>query len=292
MCAIYRTLSDIHYKVTNFKQQTALQLEKKWDDISECIKEAFRLIKTFGYAQFIPSTRAIIPIIYYLYHRKIWDGFSTSVAYREDRRIICSWLNCVLLHRVFGRSSDATLIRVRKAFTSDIEHPISDSLALFPTEDIKANLGASVAVSDEFLEELLHTQKDDQYAFPILALLFPQLDYKNNDFHKDHMHPSVLIRSADLTEISEEDKEYFTNPWWWNSILNLQMLDSNENQSKQDKTLEEWLSIETTQHGKGRDQLMQRAYIPTNVSLDLSEFKTFLLQRRKLLLSKLREVLK
>ena len=283
---------DIHYKATNFKQQTALQLETRWDDISECIKEVFRLAKTFGYAQFIPSTRALIPIIYYLYHRKIWEGFSTSVAYRDDRKIICSWLHRVLLHRVFGGSSDTTLIRVRKAFTSDIDVPISPTLCLFPADEIRENLSDDMGISDEFLERLLHTQKDDQYAFPILALLFPQLDYKNNDFHKDHMHPRALISAFDLSTCSEIDREYYTNPWWWNSILNLQMLDSNENQSKQDKSLEEWLDVETREHGKDRDQLMQRSYIPVNTSLSISNLKDFLLARNELLLQKLRETLK
>ena len=283
--------SDIHYKATNFKRQTAILLEKNWDDISECIKETFRLVKSFGYTQFIPSTRAIIPIVYYLYHRKIWAEFATSVDYRNDRNLICSWLHRALLRKVFGRSSDSVLIRVRRAFTSDISIPLSSSLSSFPTDEIKANLGDAMDVSDEFIEGLLHTQKDDQYAFSILALLFPQLDYKNNDFHKDHMHPRTLIANHDLSNYSEEEKDYYTNPIWWNSIVNLQMLDSNENQSKQDKTLEEWLAVEVNEHGKLRDQLMQRSYIPLNTPLDISHFKDFLLKRKALLQKKLKDVL-
>ena len=284
--------SDIHYKATNFKQQTAIQLERNWNDISECIKEAFRLVKTFGYAQFIPSTRAIIPIIYYLYHRKIWPAFSTAITYREDRKIICSWLHRALLRKVFGRgSSDSILIRVRKAFTSDIRIPISQTLTSFPSDEIKSNLGDAMDISDEFIERLLHTQKDDPYAFSILALLFPQLDYKNNDFHKDHMYPRALIEAYDFSACPEDEKEFFRNSKWWNSIINLQMLDSNENQSKQDKSLEEWLAIETNEHGKTREQLMQRSFIPLNTPLDISHFKDFLLKRKTLLQQKLREVL-
>jgi len=283
--------SDIHYKATNFRQQTAIQLERNWNDISECIKEAFRLVKTFGYAQFIPSTRAIIPIIYYLYHRKIWPGFSTSIAYREDRKTICLWLHRALLRKVFGRSSDSVLIRVRKAFTSDISNPISPLLNSFPSDEIKSNLGDAMDISDEFIERLLHTQKDDPYAFSILALLFPQLDYRNNDFHKDHMFPRALIADYDLSTCSEDKKDFYTNPKWWNSIINLQMLDSNENQSKQDKTLEEWLNIETNEHGKVREQLMQRSFIPLDTPLDISHFKDFLQKRKVILQQRLREVL-
>ena len=283
---------DIHYKATNFKQQTALQLEEKWDDISECIKEAFRLTKTFGYAEHLPSTRAIIPIVYYLYHRGIWNGFSTSVAYRDDRKVICSWLHKALLRKIFGRSSDAMLIRIRRAFTYDISTPISPDLTHFPADRIKENLGDSMAISDEFLEQLLHTQKDHPDAFPILALLFPHLDYKNNDFHKDHMHPRALVNSFDVSDCQDDDKKYYTDPDWWNSSVNLQMLGSNENQAKQDKPLEDWLNFETTVNGKIRDQIMQSSHIPRDVSLDISNLKDFLLTRKAILLEKLKEILK
>ena len=149
-----------------------------------------------------------------------------------------------------------------------------------------------MAISEEFLEQLLHTQKDHPDAFSILALLFPHLDYKNNDFHKDHMHPKKLVTSFDASAYPEDEKKYYTSPEWWNSIINLQMLGSNENQAKQDKTLVDWLNFETTVNGKMRDQIMQSSFIPRDVSLDISELKDFLLARKAILLEKLKEILK
>ena len=69
--------------------------------------------------------------------------------------------------------------------------------------------------SDEIVDSFIHTQKDNQYAFPILALLFPHLDYKNYDFHKDHMHPKKAFENLDWDKIPDTQKEYYT-PFWWN----------------------------------------------------------------------------
>jgi hypothetical protein len=62
--------------------------------------------------------------------------------------------------------------------------------------------------------------------FPLLALLHPNLDYKNNNFHQDHLHPA-----EEFVQLSDTDKVVYG--WrFYNSICNLQMLDDNENMSK------------------------------------------------------------
>lgn len=282
---------DIRFKATNFTSETATLLEKNWDDISECIKETFRLLSTFGYSeQCLPSKNAIIPIIYYLYHKKIWLDYSQRTAFREDRRIICAWLHKVNLFRVFGSSADSKLIKVRKAFTDDISNPITVAESGFPIHSIKKNLDIELSVSDEIVDSFIHTQKDNQYAFPILALLFPHLDYKNYDFHKDHMHPKKAFENLDWDKIPDTQKEYYT-PFWWNSIVNLQMLDKNENESKNAGALKEWVDFETTQNGKDRATLLQRIYIPQTQSLDFESFPEFARNRAELLHKKLKSIL-
>ncbi len=289
---LYLYSKDIRYKATNFKKDTALTFEDKWDDMSECIKEAFRLLNTFGYSgQSLPSTRAIIPIIYYLYHRRIWNNYSTSIGYKDDRNIIKTWLHQANLHRIFGGSSDNTLVKIRRAFTNDISVPMQTPITSFPAEVIKQSLGTDMAVSDELIHDCLHTEKDSPYAFPILSLLFPYLDYKNNNFHKDHLHAANLVLNFDVNSVQEEDRQYYQNSSWWNSILNLQLLDANENESKSNKSLKDWIDYEVNINKKDRDTLLQRCYIPNQASLDIKDFKEFLLAREKLLAAKLRSLL-
>ena len=113
-----------------------------------------------------------------------------------------------------------------------------------PVHDIARQIQRDLSVGPEFIQELLDTQKDDRYAFCILALLNPQLDYRNNDFHLDHLHPisGFTKKAAAALKLSADDLEIFLSPEWNNSIVNLQMLDSNENMSKQHKSLEDWVS--------------------------------------------------
>ena len=112
-------------------------------------------------------------------------------------------------------------------------------------------------------------------------MLYPDLDYNNNNFHKDHLHPASKYHT-----LSEDDKNKYD---WeaYNSILNLQMLDANENTSKNDKNLEEWVKKETL--NKDYNQFLDSHLIP-NVSLSINDFSIFIEERKKMLIKKLKRL--
>ena len=197
------------------------------------------------------------------------------------------------LKRVFGGQSDGTLSQIRRAFTEDVSssEKLRDGIIEFPVESINSSIRRDISVGDEFIDELLKTQKEDRYAFSILALLNPQLDYRNNDFHKDHLHPISSFRKKyiEALELNDEETTYFMSPDWKNSMVNLQMLDSNENMSKQDKSLVNWVRHETER--KDRDSFLERCGIPLDVSLDFKDFAKFAKQRKTLLAGKLKTLL-
>ena len=68
------------------------------------------------------------------------------------------------------------------------------------------------------------------------------------------------------------------------------MLDSKENMSKQHKSLEDWVKIETKR--KERGAFLDRCMIPPKVSLAIGDFSTFAKERDALLAKKLSELLK
>ena len=129
-------------------------------------------------------------------------------------------------------------------------------------------------------------------AFSILALLYPHLDYRNNDFHKDHLHPISCFNAKQVAkmELTEEVRARFLSGQWNNSIINLQMLDSNENMSKQDKNLAEWIDL--TSRTKDRALLLDRCLIPADAPLAFEDFFDFAEKRRNLLKQRLLEILK
>lgn len=275
---------DIKFKVTNFSIQNARQLEKEWEPIRNAIIEVFSLIKSFGFTELtLTSKNVLIPVIYYIYHRDVVQNFSTKKAYESDRLRISKWIHVSLVKRIFGGQSDSVLTQIRKAFTNDVSKSgIDSSTVEFPGNKIFKAISKDVSIGDDFIEELLSIQKDDKYAFSILALLFPNLDYRNNNFHKDHLHPAAKFKS--LPKKDQDALGWET----YNSIINLQMLDANENTSKSGRDLADWVQEQLKTQRKVN--FYQDHLIP-DVDLDLKNFSEFVTQRKVLLIGKLKSEL-
>ena len=281
---LYLHSKDIKFKVTNFSKQNAREFEQEWDRIRDTILVAFNLIKTFGFSDAtLISKNSLIPIIYYLYHKNIYKNFDTKIEYVSDRAIIKKWLHNALVKRIFGGTSDTVLSQIRKAFTEDISiNQIEFDIRNFPADSINTKIRRDAGITDEFVEDLLLTQKDDPYAFSVLSLLYPNLDYRNNNFHKDHLHPEAKYDS--LSDKNKNDYGWET----YNSILNLQMLDANENLSKQDKDLALWVSEQTKPQNKNK--FLEDHLIP-DVSLQLQDFSSFIEERKNKLSKCLKSLL-
>ena len=293
---LYLYSNDIRFKVTNFTAENAKNFEENWEGIRDAVKNTFKLIRSFGYTDFtLTSKNVIIPIIYYLYHKGIHSDIRTKVQFKEERARIQKWLHVMTLKRVFGSQSDGTLSQIRKAFSDDVSlgEKLKRHITQFPSKEINNSIKRDLSVGDDFLDGLLKTQKDDRYAFSILALLYPNLDYRNNDFHKDHLHPISRFTKDIIQQIrtpeTEDEREFSCSSVWYNSIVNLQLLDSNENMSKNDKDLSEWILSST--NDLNREQFLSKCLIPLNVNLDLMNFKKFALTRQEALRNQLRELL-
>ncbi len=289
-CYLYLFSRDIKFKVHNFNKENARNFEENWEKIRDTIIETFRLVTTFGFNDYtLTSKNAILPIIYYIYHRGITRNFTDSVSNSIDKSAIRKWLHTMLILKVFGGQSDAILTQIRNVYTADISQTQIDSrFENFPSAEIRRGIAKDTTLTDEFIIDLLKTQKDDQYAFSILAVLFPNMDYKNNFFHKDHLHPISSFTEGNAKDLRLNETEWneFFDPTFNNSIINLQMLDANENMSKKDKTLKEWVEIEVKSSDK---TTFYRNHLIPDVSLDLSEYETFRNEREKLLVQKLKD---
>lgn len=281
---LYLYHKDVRFKITSFNNDFIGNIEMNWENIRNATLNLFDLIKVFGLTDYTLTTNnATFPILYYIYHSNIFTDFSTKSAYKDDRDIIKKWLLTILVRRTFGSSTDTVLTQSRKVFTNDIEKQKLGSITQFPSAEINKEIKKLTEIGDDFIEELLLTQKGSQYSFPILALLYPNMDYKNNNFHQDHLHPANLYNS-----ISDKEKEIYG---WkvYNSILNLQMLDANENMSKQDMQLKDWVEQETKNTDPKR--FMESHIIPQNISLELYNFSEYITKRKELLMNKLKTIL-
>ena len=113
-------------------------------------------------------------------------------------------------------------------------------------------------------------------------MLYPDLDYRNNNFHQDHLHPASAYN-----DLEEKDKE--KDGWQgYYSILNLKMLDANENESKNAKPFEKWVSEQT--RNKDMRKFMEDHLIP-DTDLSLSNFSDFIEKRKAMLVQRIRKMI-
>ena len=281
---LYLYHKDVRSLITSFNLGFIELVENNWTRIRDAVSNLFDLLRSFGLTDFtMTSYNAAMPILYYLYHKGIYQDFYKKIGNREDCEIIKKWLFSILLRRAFGASADSVLAQSRRAYTTDITGSyIKETVTLFPATEINSEIRKLSDVGDDFIEDLLYSQKDSRYSFPILAMLYPDLDYRNNNFHQDHLHPASAYN-----DLEEKDKEKYG--WQvYNSILNLQMLDANENESKNAKPLEKWVSEQT--RNKDMRKFMEDHLIP-DTDLSLSNFSDFIEKRKVMLVQRIRKMI-
>lgn len=281
---LYLYHKDVRSLITSFNLGFIELVENNWTRIRDAVSNLFDLLRSFGLTDFtMTSYNAAMPILYYLYHKGIYQDFYKKIGNREDCEIIKKWLFSILLRRAFGASADSVLAQSRRAYTTDITGSyIKETVTLFPATEINLEIRKLSDVGDDFIEDLLYSQKDSRYSFPILAMLYPDLDYRNNNFHQDHLHPASAYN-----DLEEKDKEKYG--WQvYNSILNLQMLDANENESKNAKPLEKWVSEQT--RNKDMRKFMEDHLIP-DTDLSLSNFSDFIEKRKAMLVQRIRKMI-
>ena len=113
--------------------------------------------------------------------------------------------------------------------------------------------------------------------------MYPDRDWIDKSFNEDHIYPKVEFTYAKLSKRGYSEakiKEYLDN---YNTILNLQLLDSSENKSKNAQPFDTWITT--------RDAgFKARHHIPTISNYDFDHFMDFIKERRKLLVKALEKI--
>jgi uncharacterized protein with ParB-like and HNH nuclease domain len=273
---------NIKFQVKNFNQAQVVEFEKNWERVKKSIIESFNLLASWGFNNSsVRAKNAVIPIIYYIYHKQLENDINNKAKYQDVKQEMRKWLCLSLLKGVFGGQSDAVLTNIRKVLVANSQ------LSIFPLKQIKdefkTNPSKNLSFDDDFIEGLLTIQKDDANCYPVLSLLYYHLNFEIQSFHKDHLHPQDYFRKCKQSDFETEDEyKFYKDQLNWNSILNLQLLSGSLNQSKLATPLVDWVN---DKHIDKDNQL-----IPSNISLDIREFKVFIDERRKLLKQKFKEI--
>lgn len=283
-CLVLSGFKDIAFKVDNFNQKNMLAIERKWDDITEAIRSAVVLLSCLGYHRdTLTSNNALIPIATYLFKIGSPANFSESSKYQNDREKIFKWLVMVLLKRTFSGQPDNVLRPIREV--------INSSETGFPFDEIITKLkGGTKAISfdSDEIDNLLYYQYAQAYTYSVLAFIYPSFDFRNK-FHQDHIFPKKLFTAKRLRKrgIDDSDIEFYLDNY--NYLANLQLLEGVPNQEKSGTDFDVWVK-EKYPNSDDRKAYMKRNYIP-DIDLSLENFKEFITEREKLIVSAFKNLL-
>ncbi len=94
--------------------------------------------------------------------------------------------------------------------------------------------------TNDDIDNRLNYRYNQNYTFSILALLYPNLDFRNR-FHIDHIHPRSLFTKAKLLNrgIPEDEVDFYLQNV--DALPNLQLLEGIPNQEKSSAAFVIWL---------------------------------------------------
>ncbi|WP_418222941.1 GmrSD restriction endonuclease domain-containing protein [Clostridium isatidis] len=280
-CLVLSDFSDISFKVDNFNKSNMLKIQDKWDDITKAIRDAVRLISSFGFSrENITSNNLIIPIAYYLKHIGLPDNFEVSSSRISDRAKIKKWFTLSLLKRVFSFMPDGVLKPVRDIINKNTtgEFPLDEIINHFK------GTNRTLVFTNEDISNLLYAKYGQGDTLVILSILYPWADLRNN-FHIDHIFPKSGFTKKKLEKrgIPADRIEYYLENY--NYIGNLQLLESIPNIEKNNMDFDKWIS--ETIPAETLDDYKTKHYIPKNIDLSISNFEQFLEEREKMIIQKL-----
>lgn len=266
-------IDNIKFQLKNFTQSNVKLFEDNWSEIKKSILAAFTLFEKLGFNdKSFRAKNAAIPIIYYIHRHNLADKINTPLYDKEDEEIIVKWLILSFIKSIFGGQSDSVIATIRSVLreTKSNKFPAQEIMDAFKSES------KNYSIDDDFITGLLEAQKDSNEAFYLLRLLYPKLDYQDPNLHQDHLHPATYFLSDEKLNacgIPNEDIEFAKDDKNWNSVSNLQLLVWQINESKNDKLLAEWAK----ETGVSNESM----FLSKETSLDIKDFKSFIIDRRK-----------
>ncbi|MDQ6949739.1 MAG: DUF262 domain-containing protein, partial [Actinomycetota bacterium] len=160
---------DLRFRVSNFTADNMKKVEAAWDDTSSALLNAAALLASFGLTErTLTAGSVIIPVAYYLAHRRLGTSYLASDKEAVDRAAIRGWVIRSLVKRgIWGSGLDTLLSRLRHVID---EH--GDQR--FPLIELEADMtaaGKSLTFEATEIDELLRLKYQGQNTFPVLALL-------------------------------------------------------------------------------------------------------------------------
>lgn len=210
---------DTTFELKNFNKKNIKEIEENWEKITESIYNAAKLLKNFGYANYLGSAYILSSLAYFY--------FLNSKMNENDKKQALIFVHNAQITSYFSNSTDTKLNNIANSM-KDVKtfESFNHNLAKHQTSPLK--------ITNDAIEEMM-CSSSHALVFPILQILYPNLNYKTATFHIDHIYPKSKFKK----ENKKLDKDFCGN-----HLYNLQLLEGAENSTKKDKDPEVWLKEE------------------------------------------------
>ena len=210
------------FNLKNFSKTNISKIEGNWDKITTSLYDATQIVEDFGYAYQLSTAYIISIIALYLYN----NDKKYSQVDSAELNAISEFIRNAQIKSFFTTSLDNKLTVAANCIRN------ANSFNRF-NEEMKKN--HHIEISNDDIEGILdNVQFGNPALFPVLQLLYPNLDYKNSKFHIDHIYPKSKFTVSNKM-LPNECLD------WKNYLFNLQLLEGSENISKRAKDPEVWL---------------------------------------------------
>ncbi len=258
---------DTIFELKNFNKKNIKEIEENWEKITESIYNATELLKNFGYAGYLGSAYILSSLAYFY--------FLNSKMDKNDEQQALKFVRNAQITSYFTPSTDTKLNNIANSM-KDVKtfESFNHNLAKHQTCPLK--------ITNDAIEEMM-CSSSHALVFPILQILYPNLNYKTTTFHIDHIYPKSKFKK----ENKKLDKDFYE---CGNHLYNLQLLEGAENQAKKDKDPEVWLKEEYKDE-RAIEEYKKRNYIDPTLKLEWENIKEFRETREKAIIKTLKEVL-
>ncbi|GAA6960967.1 DUF262 domain-containing protein [Helicobacter pylori] len=259
--------SNTTFELKNFNKNNIKKIEENWEKITESIYNVAKLLETFGYVKYLGSAYILSTLAYFYFLKQKMD--------KNDEEQALKFVRNAQIMGYFGGSTDTKL--------SIIAHSIKEARTF---EAFNHNLAKHqtnpLKITNDTIEGMVFFDRPAR-VFPVLQILYPNLNYKTTTFHIDHIYPKSKFKK----ENEKLDKGFYE---CGNHLYNLQLLEGTENSAKKDKDPEVWLK-EEYKNEQDIEEYKKRNYIDPKLKLEWENIKEFRKKREEAIIKRLKEVL-
>ena len=279
-------IASVGFKVENFTYENMAVLENNWPNIRQALMETVELVDSFGFdSRTIQATNSLLPIAYYLYRKGAPKDFETSDHFIHDRAAIRGWLTRSILKEsgIWGSGLDTLLTALRDVIRE------SDA-SEFPAAQLRrvmAQRGKTLDFIEEEIEDLADMGLGDRRIFPLLTMLFPDLDSRDGS-DIDHVFPKSRFTPTRLKAAKVDEDRFDEFRDRADRLPNLQLLDRSVNNEKRATLPAEWLDVHCPSP-ESRTVYCDRHQLG-DVPEKITDFAKFYSKRRKRLLGRIAQL--